>query len=120
MITINFTQNTNNDSLQIGDIAYFISTSSLGGFNQSTDEPIFIGPITNITQDSITVDNFNPGAQTNVSNVPSPNDFIMFSKDSSINISGLTGYYAEVEIKNNSDKEAEMYCIASEITARSK
>tara|TARA_R110002020_G_scaffold23910_1_gene79179 strand:+ start:994 stop:1341 length:348 start_codon:yes stop_codon:yes gene_type:complete len=115
MITINFTGNINNDSLQIGDIAYFVTPSSSGGFDTATN-PIFIGPITTITSNSIDVDDLNPGAQ----GIVGPNDFIMFAKDSSINISGLVGYYAEVHIKNNSKDKAEMYCIASEVTLSSK
>tara|TARA_R110002167_G_scaffold103185_1_gene267166 strand:+ start:209 stop:556 length:348 start_codon:yes stop_codon:yes gene_type:complete len=115
MITINFTGDINNDSLQIGDIAYFVTPSPLGGFDTATD-PIFIGPITAITNNSLDVDDVNPGAQGTVG----PNDFIMFGKDSSINLSGLVGYYAEINIKNNSREKAEMYCIASEVTLSSK
>ena len=44
----------------------------------------------------------------------------MFGKDTSANISGLVGYFAEVNIKNNSTQKAEMYCMASEITPSSK
>jgi len=34
MITVNFTGDINNDSLQIGDMAYYVTPSPLGGFNQ--------------------------------------------------------------------------------------
>ena len=114
MITINFTGNINNDSLQIGDLAYYVTPSESGGFNQSTQSPILIGPINTITQDSIDVDN----AAT--SEEPSANDFIMFAKDSRINLSGLVGYYAEATFKNNSTEKAELYSVASEITPSSK
>ena len=46
--------------------------------------------------------------------------FIMFAKDSRINLSGLIGYYAEPIIKNNSKVNAEMFSIGSEITPSSK
>ena len=114
MITINFTGNINNDSLQVGDLAYFITPSSSGGFEQSTATPILIGSIEVITATSIEVD------ETIGIGIPSSNDFIMFAKDSSINLSGLVGYYAEVEIKNNSTEKAEMFSIASEITPSTK
>ena len=114
MITINFTGNINNDSLQIGDLAYFVTPSSSGGFEQSTDTPTLIGSIDVITATSIDVD------ETIGNDIPSADDFIMFAKDSRVNLSGLVGYYAEVEIRNNSDKKAEMYCMASEITPSSK
>jgi len=113
MITINFTGNINKDSLQIGDLAYFVTPSPLGGFEQSTDVPTLIGPIEAITATSIDVDETNGTS-------PGVNDFIMFAKDGSINISGLVGYYAEVKIKNNSRKKAEMFSIASEVTPSSK
>jgi hypothetical protein len=114
MITINFTGNINNDSLQIGDLAYYVTPSPLGGFNQSTSDPILIGPIEAVTSVSIDVD------ETVGNNTPSANDFIMFAKSNSVNLSGLVGYFAEVTIKNNSTEKAEIYCVASEITPSSK
>ena len=57
MITINFTGDINNDSLQIGDLAYYVTPSPSGGFNQSTSDPTLIGPIEAITATSIDVDN---------------------------------------------------------------
>jgi len=114
MITINFTGGINNDSLQIGDLAYYVTPSPLGGFEQSTSEPTLIGPIEAITDTSIDVD------ETIGNGIPGPDDFIMFAKDSSVNLSGLVGYFAEVTIKNNSTEKAEMYCVASEITPSSK
>ena len=119
MITLNYNLTTqlavNNDSLQIGDMAYFITPTPLGGFQQLNVTPIFIGPVMAFTATTITIDELNPGGQ-----VPNPGDFIMFGKDTSANISGLVGYFAEVNIKNNSTQKAEMYCMASEITPSSK
>ena len=116
MITINFTGDINNDSLQIGDLAYYVTPSPLGGFNQSTSDPTLIGPIEAITATSIEVDNGSV-AMTTLDNA---GDFIMFAKDSSVNLSGLVGYFAEVTIKNNSTDKAEMFSIASEVTLSSK
>lgn len=118
MIEIQFTGSINNDSLQVGDLAYYVTPSESGGFNQSTDAPTLIGKIKTITTGSITVDNSSSSGYNNEE--PSGDDFIMFAKDSRINLSGLIGYYAEVEIRNDSDKKAEMYCVASEITPSSK
>ena len=106
---------TSNNSMQIGDSAYYVAPSTLGGFLESDqDEPVFIGNIVEFGPDWIDVDNI----LSNV--VPPDGSFIMFGKDSSINLSGLTGYFAEVQIKNNSKEKAEMYSIASEITVSSK
>ena len=116
MITINFTGGINNDSLQIGDLAYYVTPSPLGGFEQSTSEPTLIGPIEAITATSIDVDN----GSVVMTTLDNTGDFIMFAKDTSINLSGLVGYYAEVKINNNSTDKAEMFSIASEITISSK
>ena len=115
MITINFTGNINNDSLQIGDMAYFVMPTPSGGFLQSTIPPTLIGFIVGITNNSITVNNTIP--MTTLANV---GDFIMFAKDSEANLSGLVGYFAEVTIKNNSTEKAEMFSIGSEVTPSSK
>ena len=126
MITLQFISNVDNDSLQIGDMAYFITPSALGGFNQidpnsPLGQPIFIGPVVTFAPLgggpilTITIDELNPGGT-----VPGPGDFLMFGKDCSANISGLIGYFAEVKIKNNSFEKAEIYCLSSEITVSSK
>ena len=118
MITINFTGNINNDSLQIGDMAYFVTPIPLSGFAQSTIAPSFIGSVEGITGTSIIV---NETIQTATPPLlPGPNDFIMFAKDSEANLSGLVGYYAEIEIKNDSTEKAEMFSISSEVTPSSK
>ena len=118
MITINFTENINNDSLQIGDLAYFVTPSQSGGFAQSTITPVLIGFIVAITPTSIIVDESAQNTSAPVG--PSANDFIMFAKDTSVNISGLVGYYAEVQMRNNSTEKAEMFSIGSEISPSSK
>ena len=116
MITLQFINDVDNDSLQVGDMAYFQTPTVLGGFDQQLNAvPIFIGPVMNFTLTTITIDELNPGGT-----IPSNGDFLMFGKDSSINISGLVGYFAEVKIKNNSKEKAEIYCLSSEITPSSK
>lgn len=100
-----------NDSLQVGDVAYYKTPTPIG----STDfayNPILIGIITNISNDSITIDS--------TSSTPGPNDFIMFSKNKSVNNTSLLGYYAEVKIANNSMDHAELFALSSEITPSSK
>ena len=74
------------------------------------------GVVVDITNNSIDVNNDNVGVATQ----PINGSFIMFAKDSRINLSGLVGYYAEAKFKNNSQEKAEMYSIGSEITPSSK
>ena len=125
MTTITLTTALNNNSLQIGDLAYSITPSLVGGFQTSIDdtsgeydEPIFLGKIISISGNTIFIDDTIQGVTPTVA--PAEGDFLMFAKDSSINISGLVGYYAGVKIKNNSTDRAEMFTIASGITPSSK
>ena len=103
MITLQFTSPVDNDSLQIGDIAYFQTATTLGGFNQQLSQPIFLGPVISFNPlgggpiTTITIDDLTPGAQ----GVIQPGDFLMFGKDTQANVSGLIGYFAAVKIKNN-------------------
>jgi len=116
MISITFTDNIANDSLQIGDLAYFVpnpTSTALGGFNRSATDPILIGDITDISFNTIQVNNTSGMS-------PTASDFIMFAKESSINVSGLVGYFAEVELRNNSKEKAEIYTVSSDITVSSK
>ena len=130
MITLQFINNVDNDSLQVGDMIYFQTHTPLGGFDQQLNAPIFVGPVVDIfnaagvsvsSQDwnppmfSMEVDDINPGGT-----IPSVNDFIMFNKDCSANMSGLVGYFAEVKIKNNSREKAEIFRLSSEVTVSSK
>jgi len=143
MITITFDTPVNNDSLQVGDGVYYINPrtgtcsidpnvnttealcdaaggnwESTVGFEHSTSTPIFGGYLVQINpnQLELIVDDLG----TNASNEIGDGTFIMFAKESSINLSGLIGYYAEVKIKNNSKVNAEMFSIGSEITVSSK
>lgn len=117
IIEINFTSEVRNDSLQIGDHIYYVSHSSIGGFDTSGAGQInntnYIGQVIAIVSPEI--------IRVEVSgSIPGQNDFIMFAKDSSINLSGIIGYYAEVKIENNSPREAEIFSIGSEISLSSK
>ena len=116
-LTINFTNDINNTSLQIKDIAYYIPENNITsnyatGFISSDQDPIEIGQITGITNSSILV-------ETNISTLPS-GTFIMFQKDRSVNNTSLLGYYAEVKLTNNSTEKAELFALNSEITQSSK
>ena len=108
-----------NESLQIGDDAYYVSTTPSSSFNVGElSDVVRLGEITYIQNGNISVvkvmwDNANVAA-------PSSSDFIMFSKNRIINTAGLVGYYADVEFKNNSTDKVELFAVSSEITESSK
>jgi len=110
-----------NASLQVGDTAYKVSSgsysapASTGGgsitYSNSTS-PILLGKITKIQGSTIFVKDM-------VGEVLQ-NDIIMFSKNITVNKSGMKGYFAEVTLQNKSPLSIELFSIASEITPSSK
>ena len=102
-----FTRNIQNISLQVGDIAYYV-TPDTSGYNS---DPEIIGKISAIGKNFIIVPT-NPGITAD--------DFIMFSKNKAVNNSSLLGYYAEVKLSNDSTGKVELFSIGSEVTQSSK
>ena len=109
--------NINNNSIQIGDAAYYVNNvnATTGGFQVSDEVPTAIGVITSIGGNFIKIET--PVCDENK---PSADDFIMFQKDRKVNNTSLLGYYAEVKLVNNSTEKAELFALSSEITASSK
>jgi len=118
LITVEFNQPIN-VSVQVGDLAWYVPTNTQGvqGNQYQTndiDNIVLIGPITLINGNTLTIDQ--PINQT----PPSAQDFIMFSKDNRVNISGLLGYYARVKFVNDSKEKIELFAVGSEIFESSK
>lgn len=96
-------------SVQIGDILYY--TNDPMGV-----EVVKIGDVADI----------NFGNNTIVCNIlpstvrPTSSSFILFTKDNKVNTSGIVGYFAEVELRNDSIKKSELFSVASEIFESSK
>ena len=96
-----------NTSLQIGDTIYY---------QQNSNAPIVkFGQVTDIHSNSIIVEETTP-------NPPDPTHgaFILFVKNQVINMSNLSGYYADAKFENDSKVKAELYAVSSEITQSSK
>ena len=105
-----------NISLQVGDLIYATTVSMNGGFGVSdTTQTQLLGPCSDIQGSIITVDPQEPGSST-----PSGGSFIMFTKDNRANLSGLKGYFAELEFRNNSAEEAELFSVSMDVTESSK
>ena len=101
------------DSVQIGDIIYYCNTNTVGGFSTSNTIKK-MGACTALTEYTLTCDIPSDLA------VPTSNDFIMFSKDNRANASTMTGYFAEVDLRNNDHNHAEVYHVSTEIFESSK
>ena len=111
-----------NQAIQPGttDVAYYADTSTYTFSDSSTvdyaDTFVRLGAITaiNYAEKQITCN----VADNTI--LPASNDFLFFSKDNRANMTSLLGYYAEVEIKNNSTEKAELFAMGSEIFESSK
>jgi len=90
---------TKNTSLQPGDTIYYLSGSSIKK----------IGPVQSISDNYIVCD-----AVGDLSGL-TQTSYIFFAKDNSKNTSGIIGYYAEVNLKNDSKNHAELFAVNSEI-----
>ena len=95
------------------DIVYYGTPS-----NNEITSITRLGPCVgiNTSTNSITVDVANDVVR------PSANDFIFFGKDNEVGMSGLLGYYAEVEFRNDtrSTNKIELFSVGSEIFESSK
>ena len=118
ILTFNFPLNV---SAQVGDTAYYTqSFSVLGTHTHSNQNDIIqIGEITAIDKVNNTITClFNPNPTNAMP--PNSNDFIMFSKDNKVNLSSLTGYYAEAKFVNDSTIEAELFAVSTDVYGSSK
>jgi len=110
---INFTTPINNASIQVGDAIYVSSIESLN------DVPsIFTSNSVNAHGTVLSI-----GPSWIESSGPDPIDhgsFITVPKNNLANTSGLKGYYAAVELTNNSTNPAELFAISSNTTLSSK
>jgi hypothetical protein len=115
LIQLNF--NDLNVSAQIGDDVYYTTGGgNIGGFNEAdVNNTVFLGPITEINDAGIVVQ-FDDSAV----NPPTIDDYISFAKNKKVNTTSLLGYYAHVELINESDCEIELFSVGSEITESSK
>jgi hypothetical protein len=100
-----------NVSLQVGDCIYAKTTTNSFGFTQLSNNLTKVGIVTNILGNIITLDNLAGSVN---------NQYCVFIKDQIVNMSGLSGYYANAKFENNSKDKAELFVISSEISESSK
>ena len=120
-ITLKFNNITINNSLQVGDKAYYsnigASPNSDIEYGIASDTPIYIGTVKEISSNNIVVT-----TDSNTGTLPTgtSSEFAMFQKSSEVNVSSLSGYYASVTLSNNSDEKAELFTLSSEVSISSK
>ena len=110
-IILNFL-NEVNASLSVGDVVLFGVPDSTGDIAQTTR----IGRVTEVLtgRTSVRVERFNNAP------LPPSNAFIMFTKNKTIESSGIIGYEATVTMKNTSTTKAELFAVSSEVFESSR
>jgi|TARA_R100001086_G_scaffold82732_1_gene40504 hypothetical protein len=109
-----------NTSLSLNDTIHYVVESSIGNGDviDSTNLTEYASPIKSIGKNTITVEH------DTSTNPPAPifeeGDFVLFKKNSNINKSGVTGYYAEVTFGNSATGKAELFSVSSQINESSK
>jgi hypothetical protein len=117
---IELTFPTINTSLQVGDTVYYSNiTNNTVNTVISTDVE-FVGKIVEIINgNTIKVEIEDQVVFDYIQN-SGLNLYFSFSKDNSVNLSSLKGYYAEVSFTNNSTEKAELFSVGAEIQQSSK
>ena len=122
MAILTFTHSLN-VSIQPGDIIYYCNIkNNQAGKNHPSNvglntEVKRFGTVTavNHTDQKITCTKFNPGGP----NITASH-YVFFSKDRRVNLSGIVGYFAETEYRNESKLPAEMFATAANYVESSK
>lgn len=125
--TLNFSAPIN-VSCQVGDIAYYVDTNSVGGFTASTDAIgqtentiVEIGEIREIQGPKTNTPAIIVETTLGYNELNSLNKFIFFSKNNKANLSSPLGYYASVKLVNdNNYSAAELYAVEADIYESSK
>ena len=109
-----------NDSLSIGDSVYYSSYNNIGGFDVTMPgfhHITFIGTVSLINK---SLNFIHVDGTLNV-DPPTSTDYLFFTKDNSVNLSNIKGYYAEVKMVNDSgNAESELFQITLDADISSK
>ena len=97
------------------DIIYFIRVDQ----GKTTGQIYRLGKCTSIDTSGTSTYTVTVEPDT-TAQTPDTSDFIFFGKDNQIGTAGVTGYYAQVEMKNDSIEYAELFAVSSEVTESSK
>ena len=99
-----------NPSLQVEDHIYVADIT-----DGMISEQVYVQKVLGVGSHHVVVDK-DPVLPPVVTN----GQYILFSKDISVNESSLKGYYADVTIENSSNKKSELFAISSEVVLSSK
>jgi len=118
MPNIHFTfQQQLNVSIQKGDIAYYVPTSTSSTFKVNSSDIIEIGVVKSVDANDM---GFTCLSTLTPSKYPASSDYLFFAKNNKANQSNALGYYAKVDFRNNSKEEAEIFAVSADYFESSK
>jgi len=85
-------------------------------FKNSSGTIVLLGDCLTISSDRKTITVY----ADDTTEQPADGNFIFFGKNEGVGMAGITGYYAEVEMKNETTSEAELFAVSSELFESSK
>jgi len=115
-LAFTFTQQLN-VSIQVGDVAYYVPTSTSAQFQVNSSDIVEIGPVVFVSSDGL---GFSSSTTLLPGSYPSSSDYLFFAKSNKVNQSNVLGYYAKVQLKNNSIDEAEIFAVSADAFDSSK
>jgi|TARA_R110002167_G_scaffold40588_3_gene124543 hypothetical protein len=96
------------------DIIYFVKMVD----GKQSGEVIELGECIAVVQGATT---YTVDVETDGNEIlPTANDYIFFGKNNKISTSSLSGYYAEVQMNNDSTASAELFAVSAEVVKSSK
>jgi len=113
-ITLNFNNPINVSIQENSDSSTSYAGADIVYFQTSSNVISEIGPCKGVTETSVTCE------IANASPRPSNGDYIFFAKAPQTNISGIVGYYAEVDLEITATTKKELFAVNSEIFESSK
>ena len=122
MSTLKFNEPIN-VSIQAGDIIYFSNINhNQGGRNHPyqngnpNSKAQRFGEVTAVDHSTNTISVTKQGGGPSIN----AGDYVFFSKDRRVNLSGIIGYFAETEYRNYSKLPAEMFATSANYVESSK
>lgn len=109
-----------NTSCQVGDIAHYVQTTPSGGFTVNSSSVVEIGQIRQITPWNGSQSQIICDTEIGGQGIHGTSRFILFSKDNRANLSSVLGYYANVELYNDSTNGAELFSLTMDAFESSK
>ena len=117
---IELTFPTINTSLQVGDTVYYSNVTNNTVNTVISTDVEFVGKIVEIINGNTIKVEIEDQVVFDYIQTSGLNLYFSFSKDNSVNLSSLKGYYAEVSFTNNSTEKAELFSVGAEIQQSSK